>query len=566
MPLPLSRLYSLPALLLLSGIVLLPFLGIVPIYEVSEGREGVVIYEMISSHNFILPLRNGELVPSKPMLYHWFAAIGVFLFGSLNEFTLRLPSAIAAIGCLVSMYIFISQILKPSLALLGSTLLLTTAGFYNLSLDGRVDMLFCLFFTVSIHLWLQALFRYHSPEAIPERVFAWIGVLSGLSVLTKGPLGIVLPALLLFIFTFKYCGLSSTRKLLRPGLLLSFLLPLPWYVASSLQGGDGFIKRQLIFENFSRFLGGAGITKKPLWYYVEHFWDFALPWSVILLCFFLTYLLKKRKHLLTSFNDNEKFILHTGLLWFVTCFCFLSLSSGKRSSYLLLLLPAVSQILVVLIPHLQKFLPPTKKQFLSGIILWVFFLLLCTFFVVISLHLPFSFENKDLQITLLAASEVLKKNVFLFLPYIVLFGFGSLWGWIEGYKKRDLTLSVVSVFFLFIFFLTVALTVANQTKGFTHTYREFSTTLSTLVTPDQQLYFVKKKLDESFDGLFFYLKRHVTMIEPDTLPSKAGLYVARRGWIKMQPESLQAHIQEIAVGGRLIDTEDEKLVLFELQL
>src|SRR5256885_16610980 len=44
------------------------------VYEGGEAREGLVVREMLRTGDWILPLWNGSIVPSKPPLFHWLAA------------------------------------------------------------------------------------------------------------------------------------------------------------------------------------------------------------------------------------------------------------------------------------------------------------------------------------------------------------------------------------------------------------------------------------------------------------------------------------------------------------
>src|SRR2546425_10844227 len=44
------------------------------VYEGGEAREGLVVREMLRTGDWILPLWNGSVVPSKPPLFHWLAA------------------------------------------------------------------------------------------------------------------------------------------------------------------------------------------------------------------------------------------------------------------------------------------------------------------------------------------------------------------------------------------------------------------------------------------------------------------------------------------------------------
>ena len=67
-----------------------------------EAREALVIQDIVKNNNWALPLRNGEL-PSKPILYHWIAAVFALLVG-LSDFTIRLPSVIGAAMMMWTVY------------------------------------------------------------------------------------------------------------------------------------------------------------------------------------------------------------------------------------------------------------------------------------------------------------------------------------------------------------------------------------------------------------------------------------------------------------------------------
>ena len=71
-------------------------LGELPFFTRGEPREGLVVWEMYSSGNWILPAVNGDYIPFKPPLFHWLALLVSFFFGRVDEFTLRFPSALLA--------------------------------------------------------------------------------------------------------------------------------------------------------------------------------------------------------------------------------------------------------------------------------------------------------------------------------------------------------------------------------------------------------------------------------------------------------------------------------------
>jgi 4-amino-4-deoxy-L-arabinose transferase-like glycosyltransferase len=46
-------------------------LGNIPLYERGEPREGLVIWEMYKTGNWVLPINNGDYIPFKPPFFLW---------------------------------------------------------------------------------------------------------------------------------------------------------------------------------------------------------------------------------------------------------------------------------------------------------------------------------------------------------------------------------------------------------------------------------------------------------------------------------------------------------------
>src|SRR5438046_8772803 len=106
---PLNRCAPLTLAAFLFFIALLAFswrLGAGPIYRTMEGREALVMQEVARTGNWILPLRNGETIPSKPPLLHWAGVTVARLTGGVSEWSVRFPCALfsalsAGLTCLL---------------------------------------------------------------------------------------------------------------------------------------------------------------------------------------------------------------------------------------------------------------------------------------------------------------------------------------------------------------------------------------------------------------------------------------------------------------------------------
>ena len=83
-------------LLGLCIVTLFLFLGETLFNTRGEPREAVVALSMLQDGNWVLPVNNGVDMAYKPPFFHWLAALCSLPMGYVNEFTARMPSAIAA--------------------------------------------------------------------------------------------------------------------------------------------------------------------------------------------------------------------------------------------------------------------------------------------------------------------------------------------------------------------------------------------------------------------------------------------------------------------------------------
>ena len=70
-----SRVLGAIAVALVATAIVVPGM-FVPLHNIAEPLEGLVVREMVATGDWVLPRRNGEEIPAKPPLYHWLT-IGV---------------------------------------------------------------------------------------------------------------------------------------------------------------------------------------------------------------------------------------------------------------------------------------------------------------------------------------------------------------------------------------------------------------------------------------------------------------------------------------------------------
>src|SRR5262249_61153077 len=133
---------------------------------------------------------------SKPPLFPGSAAGASVFKGKLSERTIRFPSAVYATLGVLLLYVFGRKLFGEEIAFLGGAILATTTVYQNQALSARVDMTLCFFVMVSLGLF-YSLYRGLLTGEIWYYVFFSV---VGISVLAKGPLGIVLPVLVAGVF------------------------------------------------------------------------------------------------------------------------------------------------------------------------------------------------------------------------------------------------------------------------------------------------------------------------------------------------------------------------------
>src|SRR5215212_6969362 len=96
-----SRLRSLAVVLLVWAVIYLPALGSIAI-KGEEGRRILPAVRMLETGNYVVPQVGSYPYYRKPPLVNLLIAISFRLFGARNEWTARLPSALAVLAVAVA--------------------------------------------------------------------------------------------------------------------------------------------------------------------------------------------------------------------------------------------------------------------------------------------------------------------------------------------------------------------------------------------------------------------------------------------------------------------------------
>lgn len=320
--------HPLAFLLLLTALILLLSGAFADYSTKGEPREALVAIEMLRSGNLILPVDGAGDIAYKPPLFHWLVALVSLPFGHVSELTSRLPSMLAMLLMCGMTWKFAGGRKEPQKALL--TFLITATSFevFRAGVNCRVDMLLASLMATAMMLMCGG----------GGRRYFWSVVCMSGAVLTKGPVGALLPVFLWWIWKLYADRHHFLRSTLLAALLFacSLILPALWYLAAWQEGGDTFL-RLAMEENFGRMTGTMSYAShvNPWYYNLIMIVCGFLPWTLILLLSLLKrpwkYLSKRRLPL----SSRQLFcaIVIIGTLIFYT------IPKSKRGVYLLPLYP-----------------------------------------------------------------------------------------------------------------------------------------------------------------------------------------------------------------------------------
>ena len=326
-----------PILLIVGVALYLVNLGGYPLYTKGEPREAVTVFDIVHGGGVILPQRAGVEIPSKPLLMHWLAALVSLIAGGVNEFSVRLPSAGLAIAGVIVCYFYVRRLFDDVTALIAALILATTFQYLQAGTGARVDMTLTFFMEVAFFEFI-----FMAEGLTRRRMLLYVAI--ALAVLTKGPIGLILPGLvaLIWIALEKRWRLLLEMNLVR-GALVVLVLAGGWYVAALLEGGSNFFRKQILAENLLRFAGGGDFHEghiHPFYYMELALFAGFLPWT-----FLLPIVGVQAARAPLVLDPRLKYFL----VWFGAVLIFYNFPQSKRGVYLLCLYPAFATLLAIYI-------------------------------------------------------------------------------------------------------------------------------------------------------------------------------------------------------------------------
>jgi 4-amino-4-deoxy-L-arabinose transferase-like glycosyltransferase len=211
---------------------------------------------------------------------------------------------------------------------------------------GYSDMLLSLCFAGALFAFFLG---YAQPERrkVQERWYLAFYVLSALAVLTKGPVGVVLPGLIILAFLLYVGRLREILGEIRPvrGGFIFLAITLPWFILVTLHNGEAYINSFFGYHNFERFTSVVNEHGGPWYQQILVMFLGFMPWSVALPAAIAQFKVFPRQRWQKSPRSTHLELY--ALFWFLIVLGFFTVAVTKYFSYTLPLMPAAA-ILVAL--------------------------------------------------------------------------------------------------------------------------------------------------------------------------------------------------------------------------
>jgi 4-amino-4-deoxy-L-arabinose transferase-like glycosyltransferase len=312
-----------------AAIVVLWFanLGSRALLHPDEGRYAEIAREMLATGDWVTPRLNGLKYFEKPPFQYWVTALAYRMFG-VHEWTARLWPALAGLLAVVAIGVAGRALGGPALGAFAGLVLAGTLWHAGMAQMVTLDSGLAFFLTLAFTGFVIA----QRPDTDERTRRKWMlitwAAMAG-ATLSKGPIGLVLPAGALVVYMLINRDFALWRRLyVVSGLALFLLVTTPWFIAVA-RANDEFLSFFFVHEQFQRFLTEEHQRTGPWYYFVPLVAAGSLPWLVVLT-------LGARRAWRDDGAPTGVFSWRRlALVWAGFVFVFFSASGSKLPSYIL---------------------------------------------------------------------------------------------------------------------------------------------------------------------------------------------------------------------------------------
>lgn len=320
--------------------------------------------EMIQQKTWATPYIFGAPQFEKPIFLYWLMRIG-FMVSGVSAFSARFfPAFFAGLGVIALYFLAALGFKNEKKAFLSALILLSSGVYIGLARTVFTDMVFSvlILFSILSFYWGYSCSRRKGLGILLFFIFA------ALAVLTKGPLGIFIPLLVVLVFLLirKETKFLCSKYSLW-GLIVFIIISFPWYILMFKKYGTAFWQ-EFFYNDHIRRLFEAEHAENDTWYfYPASMVGCMFPWSLYVLAALISFF----RHLW-----REKLPVYLFLAcWIGMAFLIFQPAHSKLVSYIFPLFPALAMITADFIDRAA--LSGKKSRLFSVISFLTLFGLLC---------------------------------------------------------------------------------------------------------------------------------------------------------------------------------------------
>ncbi len=297
-------------------------LGGLALISPDEGRNAEVAREMSQSHSWLVPTYDGLVYLDKPAFYFKTIALSFSLFGE-SEGVARLSSAFFGFSLLVVVFLFCRRVYDQRTAMLAMLIVATTPLYIVFSRYVIFDMTLAFFVSSTIFACFLA---EECEERQRNRWYLIAALSAGIATLIKGPVGFIVPTLVIAIFN----GIEGRLGVMKRAFALRnwiifFAVVLPWFVGLSVLRPD-FPYYGIMRESVARFTTTEFHRTAPFYFYAPIIAGTFFAWSLLL-----------PESIVAAWQKRKRWSRADRLLvvWAIVVVCFFSISQSKLPGYIL---------------------------------------------------------------------------------------------------------------------------------------------------------------------------------------------------------------------------------------
>lgn len=341
-----------------------PLLASAPLFDPDEGLHAAIAQEMVQRGDYVTPTFRGEPFLDKPILFFWAEAASLRVFGP-HAAAVRLPPLLFGLFGMLTVALLGRALFDESAGLMAGIVygtMLLPMGVSEVAVHdiGLVPFM-CIACLCLVHILppeggsykrgsgsdgsgkgADASSDLRVASAFRRKIWIYAvvaGVALGLSILTKGLVGIVFTGIFAFCLAVRRpSSIARLAIVLTIAVVIALLVAAPWYIAME-RAHPGYLHYYFVERHLQGYLTATQRhAGRPFWYYIPVVLGGTLPWTG-----YLVGALWNRRHVSPVSPEPWRRRMLWG--WLAIGLVFLSIGESKLVTYALPLFPALALII-----------------------------------------------------------------------------------------------------------------------------------------------------------------------------------------------------------------------------